>query len=244
VRPVAKLIACDDAHSTSMEPLTYCDRLATKRWGRYIAGIEETAFRKALLGQPPGAALEIGCEGGRWSRKLADVGWSLTCIDVDAKSLAICQSRLPSARCVLASERDTTLPCADGSVSLILCIEVWPVIDSDWFLPEARRVLSPNGLIVGTIMNRTSLRGLFVRTRERRNQTQERHYPHSYTTWKRERLLPNGFSICHEVGYCWFPVQRDSDSPVVPLFSFAERALQLPRLPSLSPYVVFIARKQ
>jgi len=230
---------------SSMEPLTYCDRLATKRWGRYIAGIEETAFRKALSWQPPGAALEIGCEGGRWSCKLAEAGWSLTCVDVDATALAICQSRLPSARCVLASERDTTLPCADNSVSLILCIEVWPVMDSDWFLPEARRVLSPNGLLVGAIMNRTSLRGLFVRARERRKQThQGRHYLHSYTTWKRERLLPNGFSIGHEVGYCWFPVQRDSDSPVVPLFSFAERALQLPRLPSLSPYVVFIARKQ
>ena len=229
--------------SSARGPVTYCDKLATTQWGRYIVGVEGTALRTALSWQPPGAALEIGCEGGRWSRMLADAGWSLTCVDVDADALAVCHARIPSARCVLASERDKTLPCGDGSVQLLLCIEVWPVMDADWFLPEAHRVLAPGGLLVGVIMNRTSLRGLFVRSRERMTDANGfRHYRHSYASWRRG-LASQGFRVRYERGYCWFPFSRASDLSVIPAFTAVESALSLPRLPSLSPYVVFVAQR-
>jgi SAM-dependent methyltransferase len=229
-----------------MTPMTYCDRLATTRWGSYIARVEGAALREALSSQTAGEALEIGCEGGRLSVTLAQAGWRMTCVDVDAASLAVCRSRLPSARCILASDHDTTLPCADNSMNLILCMEVWPVIDSDWFLPEAHRVLSPNGLLVGAIMNRRSFRGLFVRARERHDKPRGpagfTHYRHAYPSWTRE-LTRRGFTLRYERGYCWFPFQRDSNSRMIPLTTFAEGALGLRRLPSWSPYIVFIARK-
>jgi SAM-dependent methyltransferase len=226
-----------------MTPITYCDNLATTRWGTYVAGIEGAALRLALSWQPAGEGLEVGCEGGRLSVGLAQAGWRMTCIDVDAATLAVCQSRLPSARCILASAQDRTLHCADNSMSLIVCMEVWPVIESDWFVPEAHRVLSTNGLLVGAIMNRRSLRGLFVRRREQRdNSSRFRQYRHAYPAWRRE-LVRQGFTPRYERGYCWLPFSRSSDSRLIPLATLAEGALGLRRLLSWSPWVVFVARK-
>jgi 2-polyprenyl-3-methyl-5-hydroxy-6-metoxy-1,4-benzoquinol methylase len=213
---------------------------------------EDVAVRMALSWLPPGTAMDVGSEGGRVSRMLAAAGWSLTCIDINADTLAVCQSRLPAAKCILVSENATTLPAADHSMNMIVCLEVWPVMDADWFLPEAFRILKPNGLLVGAVMNRTSLRGVFVRARERRTVQPGdtvpyphwyNHYRHSYATWKRDWLERTGFRVRYERGYCWFPVRRQGDSRLVPVLTSIEKALLLPHIPSLSPYIVFIAEK-
>src|ERR1022692_4349453 len=87
-----------------LEPMTatYWEEAATTRWGRYLSQIEERGIRQAaFLAGKPNQALEIGCDGGRWSRLLADVGWQMTCIDVNPKTLAACQQKVPAAKCVL-----------------------------------------------------------------------------------------------------------------------------------------------
>ena len=82
---------------------TYWERVASRRWGVYITGIEKHAI---LLGQelagPPTTAFEVGCDGGRWSKLLAELGWTMTCTDVNADALAVCHKRVPDARCILA----------------------------------------------------------------------------------------------------------------------------------------------
>jgi 2-polyprenyl-3-methyl-5-hydroxy-6-metoxy-1,4-benzoquinol methylase len=215
------------------------------RWGRYTTEVAGRVIAIACeMAGGPGAALEVGCEGGRWSRLLADRGWTMTCTDCDTDALSICQQRIPRATCISVSPDAITLPCDSGSIRLLLCLEVFPVMDSTWFAREASRVLDDQGVLVGITLNRTSLRGMFVRAKKHLV-GESGFYPFytvSYATWRR-RIREAGFEIAHERGYCWFPFSRESNSVFVRFFVSLERLLGLDRVPSLSPWVAFVARK-
>ncbi|MGE0376066.1 MAG: hypothetical protein AB7I48_08805 [Planctomycetaceae bacterium] len=87
---------------TSTDRSTFWETIAESRWGKYLSGVEFAAITDAFSRfDAPAAALEVGCEGGRWSRFLADAGWMMTCIDVNPAALAVCQDRIPAARCPL-----------------------------------------------------------------------------------------------------------------------------------------------
>jgi SAM-dependent methyltransferase len=189
----------------------------------------------------PSAALDVGCEGGRWSHLVAEAGWSLTCTDVNAEVLALCGDRLPEAACFLAAPTDRTLPCGDATISLLLCVEVHPVIDSDWFIAEASRVLKPNGVLVGVLLNRTSLRGLLVRAKQRFGFSSEAYYRWSYRRWS-HCMRTAGFQIECIDGFCWFPLSRASNSVLTPIFARLERMMGLRRVPLFSPWIAFVAR--
>jgi hypothetical protein len=80
------------------QPATMLEVVATTRWGRYTTEVAENALLAATeIAGTPGAALEVGCEGGRWSRLLSNMGWALTCTDIDADVLAVCQQLVPTA---------------------------------------------------------------------------------------------------------------------------------------------------
>jgi SAM-dependent methyltransferase len=226
------------------EPITFWEKVAESRWGKYISDIEKQAIIEAnLMVGVPTTALEIGCDGGRWSKLLSYLGWNMICTDVDKISLNICQNRIPSANCILMKPDDKILPLEPGSIGLLLCVEVFPVIESDWFLSEAFRVMSDNGVIVGVFLNRCSLRGFYTNITERlRNNKTFRHYTNSYTLWKK-KMRNSGFVVLHEQGFCWFPFTRASNSSLIPTFTFIERLLGLRSISSVSPWIVFIAKK-
>ena len=76
--------------------MTFGEWCATKGWGAYTTEIERNLILHALsITGRPGPATEVGCEGGRWSRLLADAGWQMTCTDTDEQVLRMCQSRIP-----------------------------------------------------------------------------------------------------------------------------------------------------
>ena len=231
-----------------VESLTYTEKSGlTTRWGRYLTEVEQRAVTQALkLRSVPTDALEVGCQGGRWSDMLVRRGWRVTCTDVDEPVLRGAQERLPTARCILVQPDDQTIPCESGSADLLLCIEVVPVIHSDWFVSEADRVLRPGSVLVGVFLNRRSIRGLFVLLREkfkvRPTVDAAFIYSKSYKNFKRE-LQGRGFEFVFERGFCWPPFSRDSHSPLIGICTFVERMLGLQRLPGLSPWVVFTARK-
>jgi SAM-dependent methyltransferase len=232
-----------------VQSLTLTERLGlTTRWGRYLTGLEHDAISMALRTfSVPGEALEVGCQGGRWVEMLAGNGWRVACTDVDEIALRACQVRTPSAKCILVSSHDRTIPAADASADLLLCIEIVPVIHSDWFPAEAQRVLRPGGALVSVILNRRSLRGLFVLIREKLGLARPYKdapflYTRSYKPWKRQ-MQRLAFQFEFERGCCWFPFSRQSDSALIPVSIATERGLGLHRLTSLSPWVVFVARK-
>ena len=216
------------------------------RYGLYASEIEKNAILKAhSLTAKPTTALEMGCEGGRWSKLLADFRWEMTCTDIHDQSLAICQRRIPTATCIHVNPEDSTLPCATESVGLALCIEVPQVLNAEWFIDEAFRVLQKGGLVVGTFLNRASWRGFLyhhmpaLRTK---GSGQWYWFPQSYSAW-RQQLCARGFTMVNEEGYAWPPFRRTSNSLLIPVATHIEQYLRLRKLVSLSPMVVFIAQK-
>lgn len=221
---------------------TRWEKVASTRWGTYVTDIEKRTILKAHdLSKKPDTALEIGVEGGRWSKLLAELGWSMTCTDVNHDSLEICKNRIPTANCILVTQGQKEIPLESQSVGLILCIEVAPVIQSDWFIDETYRVLQNNGLIVGVFWNQRSLRGLFAHTRAFFTNEYD-HYTISYPTW-RKTFLNSGYSILHEQGLCWLPFGRASNSAFIPHLVHLEKWLGLQKLTQLSPWIAFIAQK-
>jgi SAM-dependent methyltransferase len=226
--------------------MTHWDRVAeSTSWGRYLSEVEKQVILRAeALVEKPARGVDLGCGGGRWSRMLASRGWSMTCLDVNRQALAICQRNVPSATCVLGQPKAQRLPLPPGSAELALCIEVIPLIESDWFQPEVKRVLAPGGVFVGVYINGRSLRGLAWRIKNRFTHSDDdiEFYRSNYREWKRQ-LLAMDFEMLHEESCCWGPFTRCSNSPFVPAVAKLERVLRLHRVLTFSPWVVFIARK-
>jgi 2-polyprenyl-3-methyl-5-hydroxy-6-metoxy-1,4-benzoquinol methylase len=228
------------------EHMTYWDHVAQTKWGSYILEVEKRVILsyQAMAGTNANA-IDVGCGSGRWSKLLAGLGWNLTCIDADAHALAICKNNIPRAQCVLVDRTSNAIPAETNSAKLVLCIEVAPVLEANWFLPELNRVSKDGALFIGVHVNRRSWRGLMVRLRYFLTGSKDAsvYYRTAYSNWRRG-LESVGFEMIHEEGFCWGPFKRDSDSGLVPLWIRLERMLGLHRIPSISPWIVFVARKR
>ena len=223
--------------------LTYCEKIATTKWGTYTSEVVRGAILEAhRLAKTPTTAIDIGCEGGRWSKLLSTLGWNLICTDIDEDALAICRKRLPAAKCVLVSPDDSTIPAENETIGLLLCLEVGPVLQADWFIDEALRVLRKKGLVVAIFYNRMSLRGSFVHLKYALRGRVD-WYRFSYEPWK-SKFCNSGFNMIREEGMCWFPFRPGSNSALVPAATHLERTLGLRRLVNLSPWILFIAEKR
>lgn len=224
-------------------PGTHWERVATTRWGTYISEVERRALLKAHeLAPEPGEALEVGAEGGRWSELLSDLGWSMTCTDVNPDTLQRCQQRVPEATCIVVDRDSTTLPVETGSVGLLACIEVMEIFGKPWFTQEAARVVAPGGLMMGVFTNGRSPRGLVKRLTASITGELDR-YARGYPPWRAD-LERAGLEVVHEEGICWWPFTRASNSPLIPAAVALERRLGLRRLTSISPWVVLVARRR
>src|SRR5262245_13316584 len=99
---------------------TVGERVALTLRGKCVIAMEETAILQARnLAGRPAEALEIGCEGGRWSKILADAGWKLTCVDVDPEALKACRAKMPDARLVLSNTETKLIDAPDQTFSLV-----------------------------------------------------------------------------------------------------------------------------
>jgi len=227
---------------TAESSQTFHERVASTRWGSYITKMERRALQYAVeAAGKPGSSLDIGCEGGRWSKILADANWNMTCIDVDTEAISTCAQRLPDANCLCMDPDYSKLPVGDASVDLVLCIEVPPVLYADWFLPEVRRVLKPNGCCVVVFWNRGSVRGRFAAARAERRGTYN-YYPQRYVDW-RENAVEHGLHTEYERGFCWMPFSRSSNSPLVGPAVALEKALGLRRWTRYSPWIATVLRR-
>ena len=234
---MGKELDCKDS-----DKIPYWEAVARTRWGAYRTEVEQHAVLKAdELSKKRSTAFEIGCEGGRWSKLLSDLGWNMTCTDIDEQSLDFCSKRIPAAECILVDPDDEGIPAESKSMGLLLCIGVPPVVQSDWFVPEAFRVLDNNGLMVCVFWNLLSIRGIYRHIKASLRGDFD-YYKFSYPFWRR-KLRERGFSIIHEEGFCWFPFHIDSNSSLVPFFTLLEKRIGLRKLAALSPWIVLIAKK-
>ncbi|MBL8892101.1 MAG: class I SAM-dependent methyltransferase [Planctomycetaceae bacterium] len=223
-------------------PPLFWEEYAEQRWGQYISAIEEKIIRFAhsqLV--TPTTALEIGAEGGRWSKLLADLGWRMTCTEIDPVALAVCQQRIPDSRCVLVDLESRDLPCGNNSQDLILAIEVHELVEQSWFVDEVGRVLKDGGIFVGVFQNKHSWRAAL--NLKSMLQGTMRHYTAGYLPWKRN-MMGRGYRFLREEGICWMPFGRRSNSIFVKPATHLEQLLGLRQLTSVSPWIVFAAIKE
>lgn len=226
---------------------TYWERAATTRWGRYLTDAERRNLlaAMALVTRDGAQAMEVGCEGGRWSRYLLDRGWSVTGTDIDPNVLETCQERLPAMSTVLVSVDDERIPAETGSLDFLLVYEVQTVMQAGWFPAEAARVLKPGGVLAFTMHNPMSARGLVYlilnRTGLRRRSGHYYEGP-SYRAL-RHAFRCQGLEPVREEGVAWFPFQRESNSALIPTVAKIEKVTGLRRLVSVSPWVIGTARR-
>jgi ubiquinone/menaquinone biosynthesis C-methylase UbiE len=211
----------------------------------------ETGFllEASKLAGPPGTAMELGCDGGRWSILLNEQGWGNVCTDIVPNAVATAQRRLPNAKCYVVGPTDSRLPVEDGSIDLLLVYEAPPVVEADWFPTEARRVLRKGGVLVFTHLNSGSYRAYIyriLRSMQRlwKGERFKAYYNGPSYSAFRTTLTKLGFQFQRETGFCWFPFGRQSNSPLIAVACRLERWLGLRKLPSLSPWIVSIARSQ
>ena len=103
----------------------------------------ETVIR--LLGSGQGALLDVGCGGGSHAVAFAELGWTVTGVDVSEDQLRLARSRGIDARLGRAEE----LPF--GAASFDAAVSMWTHTDVDDFASEARelaRVLRPGAPFV------------------------------------------------------------------------------------------------
>lgn len=219
---------------------SFWESTAQTRWGQYLTVIERRTLLTAHTGfAEPGIALEVGCEGGRWSKLLSERGWTMIATDVDPKALELCRERNRAVTCILVEAAEERLPVESHSVDLLVCIEV-PVVASAWFPAEARRVLKPGGVLVGSFNNRVSWRGLMANIKSS-FMGRQRFYTKSYVSF-RTSMRKQGFSFSEERGCCWMPFGRHSNSALIPMGARLERLIALQRLPGLSPWIIYMAK--
>jgi hypothetical protein len=107
--------------STPQDDLTYWESVnQTTGWGRYLTEIENWIVLSASQNEGgPGALLEVGSDGGRWCSVLTNQGWKVIRTDIRPEALAVCQRRLPTAKCILVKPSDTTLCCSSNTLNLV-----------------------------------------------------------------------------------------------------------------------------
>ena len=234
------------AQTLEQDQRTTCEIKNTRRWGRYLTQLETEMLHDASsIAGGSGDALDVGCDGGRYSKVLSDLGWNLTCTDREKCRLELCRKRLPSARCLLVDAAEESLPVDSSSMNLVVCLEVLEVGTAKWFPGELYRVLRPGGVALFTFFNSMSLRGVVHRIIHGFGNNSPNRFFYVGPSYGRYRRLVTGagLKMVRELGFCWAPFSRGSDSPLIPAAVRLEKMVGLRNLPSLSPWVLVMVRK-
>jgi SAM-dependent methyltransferase len=223
----------------------YWDLANTTAMGEYLTRTEGKFIARELRAQPwIRTIVDIGGGSGRFSVPLKSAGFDPCVFDVNPVPLAALGRRQPAVPAVLMSTRVQEWPLASDRADCLLCIEV-PVVDDDAFLQQCHRVLRAGGLLIFTMLNRESYKGVAKAVVHRGRQT-EYHgetYQHSLRGMRR-RLRQSGFSVLRQQGFQWVPAERAANGKIVPLGAGLERLLGLHRLAAISPWVIIAAQKQ
>ncbi|MGV8115808.1 class I SAM-dependent methyltransferase [Methanothrix soehngenii] len=131
------------------------------------------------------------------------------------------------------------LPFQDEAFDCILSIQTVGYIDAQQFISQCNRILKCNGWLLFNEGNRHSYKAAI----HRKIRSNTKFYRHSYSEMC-SMLKDNGFQIKKAVGMNWLPIKRDSDNRLIPLASKIEDWLKLCYLPSISPWVFYVAQKK
>jgi len=126
----------------------------------YIESCVDKILGREALGQQE--VLEVGCGGGLICETLAQRGVVVVGIDPSASAIQTARAHAESSgvghMAYFAQGYGESLPYADGSFSVIVCLDVLEhVHDLATTIKEITRVLAPGGIFVFDTINRTLL---------------------------------------------------------------------------------------
>ena len=215
---------------------TFWERNTQNRWSQYLLGIEEDIVLRTLERfEQPGKAIEVGCDGGKWSTLLHSLGWDVTCVDIDPDALAICRQRLPDAKIVFADPEATTYEIDGDQFDFLFAIQV-PPSQEPWFAREAARLLKPGALAVFDVINAASYRAYLSLLRSMVSRD-ELFYTCRFADVQKD-YEAEGFEFLETIGYAWAPFSRDSNSLVIPFVTGLEKCFGLRGFSRYAPWVI------
>ncbi len=226
----------------------YWDRETTTAKGQYLTQIEQTFVQESLMLHPtkPAVIFDAGGGSGRFAIPLYRNGYRVIVEDINPLPLKILRNREPAIPLILLDSKVKHFPIKESSVNCILCIEVSPLTQSEWFFSECNRILKQNGILIFTTHNRCSYKGFHKKFSSKedfhKHPWKKFYYLNSF--WQiKLRLKSADFELIRAKGYNWLPVWHASNTKLMPFFAAIERLLCLDLLLSLSPWIIIQARK-
>ncbi len=224
----------------------YWDVIAKTAMSRYLTEIETAFIERAIdqLDRRPGVAVDAGAGRGRLTRLLAERAAHVIATEAKPELIASLSDIAPNVTPQFVSPDSVALPLQDESVDIIIAIEAAGLTHSPEFHRECARVLRQDGVLVLTLQNRSSWKGLLGRLRRRHHRAEHgaTYYAWSFADLKRS-LSDAGLRVTREAGLNWLPFMRDSDNGLIGPLSTVESALGLRKLVSVSPWVLVSAAK-
>jgi ubiquinone/menaquinone biosynthesis C-methylase UbiE len=224
----------------------YWDSVAQTTMGQYIT-LRELNFIAQFfseLHKKPEVILDVGAGPGRLEPMLSSFSSQVICTEVDPSLIKVLASKGRNVMPLLVSKETQTLPLADASVDVVICIELPGLAEQDWFYSECQRILKLGGVVITTITNRLSWKGTIAKFTQRSyTHVSGRYYEHTIREIKMS-LRRHGFIVHRARGMNWLPFSRSSDSPLIRIFASLERIIQLDKLVSYSPWVILEIRKE
>jgi len=223
----------------------FWQRSALTRMGAYTTSVEEAFLDEALRARPSGIVVDVGSAGGRLEHVLTRHADHVIATDLDRDQVHAMADD-PKLTPAVVSELPT-LPLRDGVIDAVVSIQAPAASDEAWFREECRRVLQPAGIVLVTLYNARSYKGLWTRLRRRLRRSGTPHWDDLYyqmsTAEHLRRWRAAGFEPSRMHGYYWAPLDRQSQSTWVAAGSALERVLNLRRLVGVSPVVLVELRR-
>lgn len=219
----------------------YWDKVSVTRLGLYVTRVESEFIARALDRRPPGITADIGAGSGRLHHAIVPRSTEVAATEVSRDALGGMSPR-SRATGLLVSPSQQSLPFRSQSLRSVVAIEVPAASDEAWFRSECHRVLEPGGIVVVTVHNALSYKGLVSRMlrriRARRGQSWAGLYYRRTLRAHLREWQAAGFLARASMGFYWPPFPRASNSAWITAAVAIERLLGLRWLVGWSPWVL------
>jgi 2-polyprenyl-3-methyl-5-hydroxy-6-metoxy-1,4-benzoquinol methylase len=219
----------------------YWDQISTTRTGLYVNTIEAEFLKEALTRRPPGVSADVGAGSGRLHPTIVPLSRAVIATEINKDGLGA-MSPAPKVAPLLVGASQTSLPLRSHTIDSIICLEVPAVSEEAWFRSECSRILAPQGVVIVSVYNSISYKGLIARLLRRVRSSRgiswsSLYYRHT-VSWHLRAWADAGYRVRSSRGFYWLPFPRGSNSAGVRVAAVLERMLGLRWLVGWSPWVL------